>query len=665
MGIFRQVIRSVEYYYPAGFAAALAVAAAMAALTGSLFVGGSVERSLKETALERLGDINYSVSTAGYFRESLAENIYKNITPSGGELTAPAIILTGTVSNLSSGITVPNVNIIGVNEEFFGLYEAAFRKGEKVNGRKAAMSKALGDIFGDLRLRPDQNIIVTLQKTGLAPRESIFGRQKTEEAVIKARFESSGTLPAYGPGAFNLKNEAAPPRNLYVSLSFLQSLLGLEGKANTVLAAFVNKNTDFSEAVKKALTLKDYGLKTVKGRACFYLESENLLLSDYLAKKASEAAVKAGLKAGKASVYLVKTVNGKMPYSVLAGFEDFPVRQGAVALSPWAQEDLGAAEGGLLKVVFLKGSGKAGVREESRDYIAAGTLPEKYLDLDIVPKFEGITDAGSMADWNPPFKVEHSLIRPKDENYWKDFKTTPKAAVSFGEAVSYWKEESPAYSGVTSVRVEGDENIFTDTLLGLLEPGPGGITVANTAAEALAGSRPSSDYSGLFTALSAFIVFSALGLVWLIFGLLAEKRSAETGLLLAFGFGSNRVLRILLFEGAVYAFFGVLVGLILSFYYTDYFVNLLSRSWKSAGVEIGVFKPYYGAGAGLSVISARHIGMVSSAASSPSPPTMMIAACAPNQLASRPICRKPSGAMPMKEDNRPSVRPRISIGTAR
>ena len=41
-----------------------------------------------------------------------------------------------------------------------------------------------------------------------------------------------------------------------------------------------------------------------------------------------------------------------------------------------------------------------------------------------------MSDAPSLEDWDPPFPIDLSRIRPVDEQYWDDYRTTPKAFVA-------------------------------------------------------------------------------------------------------------------------------------------------------------------------------------------------------------------------------------------
>ena len=42
---------------------------------------------------------------------------------------------------------------------------------------------------------------------------------------------------------------------------------------------------------------------------------------------------------------------------------------------------------------------------------------------------EQITEASDLVGWDPPFEIDLGLIRPEDEAYWDEYRTTPKAFI--------------------------------------------------------------------------------------------------------------------------------------------------------------------------------------------------------------------------------------------
>src|SRR5690606_28979447 len=80
-----------------------------------------------------------------------------------------------------------------------------------------------------------------------------------------------------------------------------------------------------------------------------------------------------------------------------------------------------------------------------------------------------------------------------------------------------------------------------------------GASPRDVRAEALERAEGSTDFGQLFLGFGSFLLGAALLLVALLFGLLAARRGAEVGLLLAIGWPVSKVRRLLLAEGAVVA----------------------------------------------------------------------------------------------------------------
>ena len=75
MSLFGLAKRSLYYYWRANLTMLFGSAVAVAALTGSLLVGDSVRGTLHDLAIERLGHVQFTVSTPGFVREQLAAEL--------------------------------------------------------------------------------------------------------------------------------------------------------------------------------------------------------------------------------------------------------------------------------------------------------------------------------------------------------------------------------------------------------------------------------------------------------------------------------------------------------------------------------------------------------------------------------------------------------------
>ena len=60
-------------------------------------------------------------------------------------------------------------------------------------------------------------------------------------------------------------------------------------------------------------------------------------------------------------------------------------------------------------------------------------------DRDLRPDYPGITNATTLADWDPPFPIDLKLVRPVDEEYWREYRTAPKAFIPLEVGQRLWR----------------------------------------------------------------------------------------------------------------------------------------------------------------------------------------------------------------------------------
>jgi hypothetical protein len=71
-------------------------------------------------------------------------------------------------------------------------------------------------------------------------------------------------------------------------------------------------------------------------------------------------------------------------------------------------------------------------------------------DRDYAPDYPGITESNSLHDWDPPFPIDLHLVRPADEQYWKQYRTTPKAFIALARGQQLW---GTRFGKLTSIRI--------------------------------------------------------------------------------------------------------------------------------------------------------------------------------------------------------------------
>ena len=216
-------------------------------------------------------------------------------------------------------------------------------------------------------------------------------------------------------------------------------------------------------------------------------------------------------------------------------------------------------------------------------------------DRDVAPEYPGISDSGTLSDWDPPFPMDLGLIRPKDEEYWEKYRTTPKAFVPLQAGQALWKSR---YGSLTSLRfylpndgkggIQADRSgdlwsdKFRTELLAELNPLQLGFTLLPVRAQGLAASRGATDFGEYFTYFSFFLVVSALLLAALFFRLGIEQRSREIGLLKAFGFAPGQIRNLFLAEGTLLSVVGSFVGVFGALAYGKFMMFGLRTFWLDA-----------------------------------------------------------------------------------
>jgi len=195
----------------------------------------------------------------------------------------------------------------------------------------------------------------------------------------------------------------------------------------------------------------------------------------------------------------------------------------------------------------------------------SGVVPIKRGDRAMTPTYPGITDSATLDDWNPPFPVDLRRVRRVDEDYWANYRTTPKAFMPLEVGQKLWQTR---YGAMTSIRVmpaagqslPDAREAYMERLRAAADPFALGLGVIDIRSQGLEASRGATNFGEYFVYFSFFIVVSALLLVVLFFKLGIEQRVREVGLLRAVGFKPRSVRWLFLQEGALLAVLGSVLG---------------------------------------------------------------------------------------------------------
>ena len=592
------VLRGLTHYWRTNLAVIAGVATAVAVLAGALLVGDSVRGSLRDLVLQRLGKTDRAVVSSGFFREALAGDLEKD---RGVGATTPMIVMQGLVSEQGSGRRASRVNVYGVDDRFWTFHGVQGRSGPA--NREAFVSRALAN---DIGATTGGTILVRVERPSAIPIESLHGQKEDPGRTV--RLTVAAILERSDLGEFSVRPQQGAVRAVFVPLKRLQQDLEQPSRVNALLVADAQGATagTLLEALRASATLEDVGLslRALESQQVVALEAAAGLLDRPRASAAAQAAHDVGLEMRPVLTYLANTLRSgdrQVPYSLVAAVDltsiapamtAAPAAAGGappIVINDWTARELAVKAGDPLTLEYYVWREPGYLETRSADFRIAAVVPiaGAAADRDLSPVYPGITEADTLGDWDPPFPIDLKRVRPVDEKYWEQYRTTPKAFIAFEEGQRLWQSR---YGDRTSVRVSppADESLaatrrrFEIALAATIDPVAAGVAPIAVREESLSASRGATNFGEYFVYFSFFLVASALVLAVLFFRLGVEQRSREVGLLRAVGFSTPRVRRLFAAEGLLLALIGSAIGIAGAIGYGALMMAGLRTWWSGA-----------------------------------------------------------------------------------
>ncbi|HEY3579841.1 MAG TPA: FtsX-like permease family protein, partial [Pyrinomonadaceae bacterium] len=608
----RLIQRSLAYYWQTNIVVVLGVAIAVAVLTGALLIGESVRGSLRDLVSQRLGRTNDFVASTGFFREQLATDLLQRgvFTASGIGATCPLIALDGVVTHEASRRRAGDVRVYGVDDRFWQFNGVAVQGQQN---RQVLLSESLANEIGTTN---GDSILLRIQKPSDIPIESLHGRKEDPGRTIRLNLKS--VLPASSLGEFSLRPQQGPVRAIFVSLSFLQKELDQEGKVNTILVAersSLDQNerqrvsVTLASLLKDKATLEDLGLKlrVLEQQQAIALESDSNIISDAVAQAAQKSASATSLNATPILSYLANSISfgdRAVPYSLVTAVDDERFMQiqrtgrsvidqytgrSCADINEWTARELNAGLEDIITLEYYVWAEGGRLETKKAEFAVCGIVPIGGLaaDRDLVPAYPGITESENISDWDPPFPVDLKRVRKQDEDYWHQYRTTPKVFVPLEDGEKLW---GTRFGKLTSIRFlsnngkpAGDQiSSLQQALRQSLDPSQLGFQIVPVREQGQQASRGATDFGEYFLYFSFFLVISALLLTALFFKLGIEQRLREIGTLQALGFPASRIRRLFLAEGVLLAIVGSLLGVLGAIGYAKLLMYGLRTWWIGA-----------------------------------------------------------------------------------
>lgn len=525
-------------------------------LLGALMAGDSVQESLTRSAALRTGKVAKIFSGGErFFRADLAER-------NGG---SAMIYLKGQVNveERAEG----QVQVMGVSEDFwdFAPQEASV----DLSNFDAAIS---GPLARALDLKEGDSAVVRLQKPGLLSRDAPLSGES--ESVSSMRITVAKVLSDDEFGRFSLEQTQVPPSSVFVPLKRLQKVLDLKGKANALL---LDEDQSFDPG---KLELADYGISVVEVPGGVELRSERIFIEPRIAER---------IEGEPVLTYLINTLAtevGETPYSMVtavsgksAMFLPTQPGEGEVVINDWLAEDLRAQIGDELTMdYFVVESGSKLVEKRGVFTVKAIVKMEgPAADQRWMPDFPGVADVESARDWEPGLPLDLTRIRDKDDEYWENFKGTPKAFVSYEAGEKLWGNR---WGKVSGMRIPGGKvDDVSRSARGVLDPSLAGMQVMDFAGQAREAAKSPVDFAGLFLAMSFFLIIAAIALVAMLFRFNVEQRAEEGALLSAVGIRAGKITNWRIGEAFFVVLAGALAGTLLATVFCTMVLKVISSIW--------------------------------------------------------------------------------------
>ena len=596
----RLVTAALRHYWRTNLAVIAGVATAVAVLAGALLVGDSVRGSLRDLVLQRLGRTDRVVLSTGFFREALAEDLRRDgefAKAYGG--VAPMVVMQGLVTDQATGQRASRVQVYGIDDRFWRFHEVRGRSGPA--NRDAFVSRALAS---DIGATEGGTVRVRVERPSAIPLESLHG--KKDDAGRTMTLRVAGVLDRTQLGEFSIVPQQGEVRAVFVPLRRVQQDLEQPGRVNALLiaAGSAPDNDPLYAALKRQLRYGDVGL-TVRDlweQQSIAIGADAGLIDRSRSGVIDRAAAKIGVQPRPVLTYLANAIRSgdrEVPYSLVTAMDlrtvapSIALSQGGdppIVINDWTARELGVAAGAPITLDYYVWQEPGTLVTRQARFQVAGIVPiaGAAADRDLAPTYPGITGAESVADWDPPFPIDLKRVRPADEAYWKQYRTTPKAFVPIEVGQQLWG--SARYGDRTGVRLSpaaghalADTQVRLSTaLLEELDPVRLGVTIRAVRAEGLRASRGATNFGEYFVYFSFFLVGSALVLAALFFRLGVEQRAREVGLLRAVGFTTPMVRRLFTMEGLLLAIAGSAIGIAGAVGYGALMIAGLRTWWSGA-----------------------------------------------------------------------------------
>ncbi len=576
MTILKLIIKTLLHYPMTSLATAAGIAVSSAIICGAFIIGDSLRVSLEQIVEYRLGEVTHTI-TAGdrLFQRNIDERLGDDRLFSASVLKTEGV---ATVQGSDSQIN--RVSVLGVGSRFekvIGAKPQTFTLGHG----QAIISENIAN-----RLNVDTGDFLLLRLETLNPIPPNTPFVSDANLTVSRRVEIKSILSKEDYGHFNLNVSQSAPFNIFVDQGWLNLIMDLDDRAN-LLAISAGENVDavyIKEAMKRSWQLEDIGLQLSMTEELrdYKLTSERVFIDKYAGSKISEALTDAQMHL----TYFVNSIQSgeyETPYSFINASDKYFQNKDSdsIVINQWLADDLKVEPGDTIVIKYYVIGPLRELEEYADEFVVSGiiTMDEAVKDSILMPHLPGLSDAESCFDWDAGVPVDLDRIRQKDEDYWDDFRGTPKGYVSLTKGVELWQNR---FGNLTSIIFSGevyDETIIREKAGNAINPFNIGFQLNEVRKRGTEAARGGVDFSSLFAGLGMFVVFAGLLLTALLVQFNLNKKQNQVRLFAYLGYSKPLIRKIIAGEAVVIIIIGVLAGLVLSIGYSKLVFEALNTIW--------------------------------------------------------------------------------------
>jgi putative ABC transport system permease protein len=571
--------RSIVYYRKQHLALFLGIMLSATVLTGALIIGDSIRFSLNHLMQVKQGKIRYAVTCGSRFMDaSLASKL-------GSQLQipmSPLLMLRGVVIFPDSGTRIPHAQVVGIDASFNALSP------EPIPVPGADETVVGSSLAERLHVKTGDVLVVRVESASLVPVNAPFAQEPP--AATAFRVKIIAIAGDNQMGRFSLGNNQSATYNVYLSRTWLAERMDVKGLVNTLVAGDGKapvSPADLQNTIQKQWSLTDMGLmlKDNPDVGSFDLVSNRVFIDTVV-----ERAVRnTGIPCQKVVSYFVNDIACKgrhTPYSFAAAVSSeisgHSLKADEAMINRWTADDLGAVAGDTITLRYYEIGPLRTLRETSRRFVVRGVMPNltDAVNNSLMPDFQGMSEAGSCSEWDAGVPVDLQRIRDKDEDYWDQYRGTPKVILSLEAGKQLWKNP---FGTLTLIRFREDSatrSMLTHKLPAMLKPSNIGLQVVDIRNEGSRAVAHAVDFTELFLGMSSFVILTGMLLTLLIYSLHASRRAGETSLLTGLGFSGKQLIRLRLIETSFVILLGSAAGALLGILYNKALLAALNSVWN-------------------------------------------------------------------------------------